>query len=86
MQHRTLKGAVAGPVYYNEKGNCRLTNKEICVNVKKKNPTITETIRLNRLCWFGHIQRVEEKKIILLLTRITSFHVYVLEQYDICMI
>jgi hypothetical protein len=25
-----------------------------------KNPTITETIRLNRLWWFGHVQRTEE--------------------------
>ena len=28
-----------------------------------KKPTITETIRLNGLCWFGHVQRVEEKRI-----------------------
>jgi hypothetical protein len=28
-----------------------------------KKPTITETIRLNRLCWFGHVQRVEENRI-----------------------
>jgi len=34
-----------------------LTNKEIHASVKK--PTIIETIRLNRLCWFGHAQRVE---------------------------
>ena len=25
-----------------------------------KKPTITETIRLNRLRWFGHVQRMEE--------------------------
>ena len=25
-----------------------------------KKPTITETIRLNRLRWFGHVQRIEE--------------------------
>jgi len=29
---------------------------------------------------------INETRIILLLTRITSFHVYVLERYDICMI
>jgi hypothetical protein len=47
------------PVYDNEKENWRiLTNKEICAIVKK--PTITETIRLNRLHWLGHVQRMEE--------------------------
>jgi len=34
-----------------------LTNKEIYASVKK--PTIIETVRLNRLCWFGHVQRME---------------------------
>jgi hypothetical protein len=39
----------------NEKENCRiLTNKEIYTILKK--PTITETIRLHRLRWFGHLQ------------------------------
>jgi hypothetical protein len=28
-----------------------------------KNPTITETIRLNRICWFGNVQRMEENGI-----------------------
>ena len=28
-----------------------------------KNPTITETIRFNRLRWFGHVQRMEENRI-----------------------
>jgi len=38
-----------------------LTNKEIYAMVKK--PTIVETIRLNRLHWFGHVQRMEENRI-----------------------
>ena len=28
-----------------------------------KKPTISETIRLNKLCWFGHVQRIEENRI-----------------------
>ena len=35
-----------------------LTNEEIYAIVKK--PTVTETIRLNRLRWFGHVQRMVE--------------------------
>jgi hypothetical protein len=34
--------------------------KEIYASVKK--PTIIETIRLNRLCWFGHVQRMDENR------------------------
>jgi len=50
------------PVYDNEKENWRiLTNKEIYARVKK--PTIIETIRLNRLRWFGHVQRMEGNRI-----------------------
>jgi hypothetical protein len=28
-----------------------------------KKPTITETIRLNRLLWFGHVQIMEQNRI-----------------------
>jgi len=53
---------ILGPVYDNEKENWRiLTNKEIYARVKE--PTIIETIRLNRLHCFGHVQRIEENKI-----------------------
>jgi hypothetical protein len=46
----------------NEKENWRiLTDKEIYVVVKKH--TITETIRLHRLIWFGHAQRMEDNRI-----------------------
>jgi hypothetical protein len=53
---------ILGPVYDKEKENWRiLTNKEIYAMVKK--PTTTETIRLHRLHWFGHVQRIEENRI-----------------------
>ena len=59
---RKVYKRLLGPVYDNEKENWRiLTNKEIYASVKK--PTIIETIRLNRLCWFGHVQRMEETEI-----------------------
>jgi hypothetical protein len=53
---------ILGPVYNNEKERWRiLTNKEIYAIVIK--PTITEIISLNRLCWFGHVQRMEQIRI-----------------------
>jgi hypothetical protein len=56
---RKVYRRILGPVHDNEKENWRiLTNKEIYVILKK--PTITETIRLQRLRWFGHVQRMEE--------------------------
>ena len=59
---RKVYRRILGPVYDNEKENCKiLTNKEIYASVKKT--TITETIWLNRLCWFGHVQRMEENRI-----------------------
>jgi len=59
---RKVYRRILGPVYDNKKVNCRmLTNKEIYASVKK--PTIIETIRLNRLRWFWHVQRMEENRI-----------------------
>jgi hypothetical protein len=59
---RKVYRIILGPVYDNKKENWRiLTNKEIYAIDKK--PTITKTIRLYRLRWFGHIQRMEEDRI-----------------------
>jgi hypothetical protein len=56
---RKVYRRILGPVCDNEQENWRiLTNKEIYAIVKK--PTITETISLHRLHWFGHVQRMEE--------------------------
>jgi hypothetical protein len=53
---------ILGTVYDSEKEHWRiLTNKEIYAILKK--PTITETISLHRLRWFGHVQRMEENRI-----------------------
>ena len=38
-----------------------IKKEEIYANIKK--PTITETIRLHRLRWFGHVQRMEDNRI-----------------------
>jgi hypothetical protein len=57
-----MYGGSLGPVHDNEKENWRiLTNKEIYEIVKQ--PTITETISLKRLWWYGHGQRMEENRI-----------------------
>jgi hypothetical protein len=49
-------------IYDKDKENWRiLTDKEMYAMVKK--PTITETIRLHILCWFGHVQRMEVNRI-----------------------
>ena len=59
---RKVYRRILSPVYDYEKENWRiLTNKEIYAIVKKL--TIIETIRLNRLCWFGYVQRMEENRI-----------------------
>ena len=58
---RKVYRRILGPVYDNEKENWRiLTNKEIYASVKK--PIAIETVRLNRLYWFGHVQRMEKNK------------------------
>jgi len=53
---RKVYRRILGPGYDNEK-----ENKEVYASVKK--PTVIETIRLNRLRWFGHVQRMEENRI-----------------------
>ena len=59
---RKVYRVILVPVYENGKGNWRiLTNKEIYISVKK--PTIIETIGLNRLLCFGHVQRMEGNRI-----------------------
>jgi hypothetical protein len=59
---RKVYRRILDPAYDNEKENWRiLTNKEIYASVKK--PTIMETIIVNRLRWFGHVQRMEENRI-----------------------
>jgi hypothetical protein len=59
---RKLYRRILGPVYDNKKENWRiLTNKKNYASVKK--PTIIETIRLNRLRLFEHVQRMEENVI-----------------------
>jgi hypothetical protein len=54
--------SILDPAYDKEKENWRtLTNKEIYAVVK--NPNITETVGLNMLGCFGHVQRMEENRI-----------------------
>jgi len=59
---RKVHRRILGQVYDNEKESWKiLTNKEFYASVKTC--TIVETIRLNRLRWFGHVQRMEENRI-----------------------
>jgi len=59
---REVYRRILGPVYDNEREYWRIsTNKEIYARVTKL--TIMETVRLNRLRWFGHVQRMEENMI-----------------------
>jgi hypothetical protein len=60
ISERKAYRRILGPVNNNEKENWRIiTNKEMYAIVKK--PTITETISLHRLRWFGYVR--EWKKI-----------------------
>jgi len=62
MFERKVYRRILGPACDNEKENWKiLNNKEIFASVIK--PTIIETIRLNRLHWFGHVQRMEENRV-----------------------
>jgi hypothetical protein len=62
ISERKVYRRILGPVYDNGKENWRiLNNKEIYALLKK--PTITETIRLHTLRWFGHVHRMEENRI-----------------------
>jgi hypothetical protein len=56
---RKVYRRILGPVYDNEKGNCRILTDKLF----KKKPTITETVRLHGLHWFGHVQSVEGNRI-----------------------
>ena len=58
---RKVYRRILGPVYAKGKENWRILTNEIYANIKK--PTITETIKLHRLRWFGHVQRMEENRI-----------------------
>ena len=59
---RKVYRRILGAVYDNEKENWRiLSDKEIHASVK--NLAIIEAIWLNRLRWFGYVQRMEENRI-----------------------
>jgi hypothetical protein len=56
------EGRAGASPYDNEKENLRiLTNKKIYASVKEH--TMIETITLNILRWFGHVQRMEGNRI-----------------------
>jgi len=44
-------------------GNIRKYTRGVRIYASVKKPTIIEAIRLNRLCWIGHVQRMEENRI-----------------------
>jgi hypothetical protein len=59
---RKVYRRILGSVYENKREKWRvLTSKEIYAIATK--PTITETTRLYRINWFGHVQRLEEDRV-----------------------
>ena len=57
---RKVYRRILGPVYDSEKENWKiLASKEIYAIVN-----IIEPVRLNRLHWFGHVQRMDEHRIL----------------------
>jgi hypothetical protein len=56
---RKMYRIILSPVYNNEKENWGVLTKKVNLRNCKKS-TVTDTINLNRLCLFGHIQRIEE--------------------------
>jgi hypothetical protein len=62
---RKVHRRILGPVYDNEKEKLEDIKD---IKIKKlmqllTKPTITETVSLHRLRWFGHVQRMEENRI-----------------------
>jgi hypothetical protein len=53
---------ILGPVYGNEKEHWRIVTNKL-INAILNKPTITETIKIYRLRWFGHVQGIEEYRI-----------------------
>jgi hypothetical protein len=58
---RKVYRRILGPLYDNEEENWRILTNKFTQVLKKS--TIIETIRLNRLRWFGHVERMEENRI-----------------------
>jgi hypothetical protein len=59
---RKVYRRILGSVYDSDKENWKiLTDKENYAILRK--PVITETVRLHRLHWFGHVQGLEENRI-----------------------
>jgi hypothetical protein len=51
------------PVYDKQKRKMENINQQRNLYAMVKKPTVTDTIMLNRLRWFGHEQRMEENRI-----------------------